>query len=291
MDIEIEGIHFQWNLASRDWINSPTAINEIGCIHTTMGYDLNYGAVIFGPEISYNPDKQCIEIDPDQYHDKYGKQGVDSEKLKDYIVNIYKNMMYRGIRGTFVYACNPALRDYLMQHIPAFDTGAPVKSRVLTILSAEEAQHNSRAVPFIDILAAAGSFSDQQLQSQQKWVVLPEDENDLIDRDHYFVCQVVGESMNREIKNGSYCLFRIDEGGSREGKIVLVQSTEIQDADFGSGYTVKEYHSTKNTSEKEWRHKSITLKPLSDDPRYEDIELSENALRSLKVVGIFKKVL
>ncbi|WP_126973875.1 DNA/RNA helicase domain-containing protein [Gynurincola endophyticus] len=283
MDIEIEGIHFQWNQVNRDWINSDTAVNEIGCIHTTMGYDLNYGAVIFGPEISYNSAKQCIEVDPDQYHDKYGKQGVDGKQLKKYIINIYKNMMYRGIRGTFVYACDAELREYLKQHIPVYG----VKPPALKILSKEEAHGNNRAVAFIDILAAAGSFSDNQLPAQQKWIELP---NDIKDRDNHFVCKVVGESMNKRIKNGSYCLFRRDTSGSREGKIVLVQSTAIQDADFGSGYTVKEYHSTKYISSEEWRHASITLKPLSDDPRYQDIELFEDDLQSLKVIGIFKNV-
>lgn len=288
MDIEIEGIHFQWNQVSRDWINSPTAINEIGCIHTTMGYDLNYGAVIFGPEISYNPGMQCIEIDRNQYYDKYGKQGVDDETLKKYIINIYKNMMYRGICGTFVYAYDPALREYLKQHIPVFGAEAPVKLPVFKLLSAKEAQNNERAVPFIDILVAAGSFSDNQLPEQQQWIEVP---NDIKDKDNYFVCKVVGESMNKKIENGSYCLFRRDTGGSREGKIVLVQSTDIQDADFGSGYTVKEYHSTKQTTEEGWRHESITLKPLSDDPGYKNMELSENALQSFKVVGIFEQVL
>ncbi|MNX70730.1 PIF1-like helicase [compost metagenome] len=284
MDIEIEGIHFQWNQISRDWINSPTAVNEIGCIHTTMGYDLNYGAVIFGPEISYNSAKQCIEVDPDQYHDKYGKQGVDSKQLKDYIINIYKNMMYRGIRGTFVYACDAALREYLKQHIPVYN----VKPGTFKILSAEEAFDNNRAVAFVDILAAAGSFSDNQLSERQQWIELP---NDIKDKSKYFVCKVIGESMNKIIENGSYCLFRRDTGGSREGKVVLVQSTDIQDADFGSGYTVKKYHSIKQITEEGWQHKSIILKPFSDDPSYRDIELSEDALLSLKVLGIFEQVL
>jgi len=51
--------------------------------------------------------------------------------------------------------------------------------------------------------------------------------------------------MNKKIPNGSYCLFKQDEGGSRNGKIVLAEHYSIQDADFGAGYTVKEYHSTK----------------------------------------------
>lgn len=284
MDIEIEGIHFQWNQVSRDWINSPTAINEIGCIHTTMGYDLHYGAVIFGPEISYNENTQSIEIDRNKYYDKFGKLGVDDKKLKKYIINIYKNMMYRGIRGTFVYAYDPALRRYLKQHIPT-------ATRTLKMLTAEEARHNNRAIPFIDIIAAAGNFSDDQLSEKRQWVELPEKVSDLPDNSKYFVCKVIGESMNRKIPNGSYCLFQIYEGGSRQGEIVLAKSTEIQDADFGSGYTVKEYHSIRHTTEEGWKHESITLKPLSDDAQYKTIELEEYALQSFAVIGIFKKVL
>lgn len=96
--------------------------------------------------------------------------------------------------------------------------------------------------------------------------------------------------MNKKIPNGSYCLFKRDEGGSREGKIVLVQSTYIQDADFGSGYTVKQYHSEKRVDEDGWRHASITLKPMSDDPTYEEIKLEGEELRELRVVGVFVEV-
>jgi hypothetical protein len=54
IDIEIEGLKFQWNQTDKDWINSPTAFAEVGCIHTTQGYDLNYTGVIFGKEITFN---------------------------------------------------------------------------------------------------------------------------------------------------------------------------------------------------------------------------------------------
>ena len=37
-------------------------------------------------------------------------------------------------------------------------------------------------------------------------------------------------------------------------------------------------------------HQSITLKPLSYDSKYSDIVLTEEGLRSLKVVGIFECV-
>ena len=97
--------------------------------------------------------------------------------------------------------------------------------------------------------------------------------------------------MNEIIPNGSYCLFKRDEGGTRNGKIVLIESTHIDDSEFGSGYTVKEYHSKKKTADDDRSHDSIILKPLSFDDRYQDIVLSNNELSTYKVVGIFERVL
>ena len=117
-DIEIEGLSFNWNSTDKDWVNSPNAFNEIGCIHTTQGYDLNYAAVIFGKEIDYDPALKSIIIYPNLYFDANGKNGIkDLSLLKQYIVNIYKTLMYRGICGTYVYAYNPNLRDYLKKHM------------------------------------------------------------------------------------------------------------------------------------------------------------------------------
>jgi hypothetical protein len=107
----------------------------------------------------------------------------------------------------------------------------------------------------------------------------------------YFVCKVVGESMNKIIPNGSWCLFKKDPGGSREGKVVLVQQSSIQDPDFGSGYTVKVYHSLKAMDNEIWQHEAIMLKPHSTIKDYKDIVLENDALTEFKVLGIFQKVL
>ena len=115
-DITIEGLNLKWNTTNEDWINSPNAFNEVGCIHTTQGYDLNYTGIIFGKEITYNPETKQIEINTSQYFDKKGKQGIeDPATLKAYILNIYKTMMLRGIRGTYVYVCDEGLREYFKE--------------------------------------------------------------------------------------------------------------------------------------------------------------------------------
>lgn len=97
--------------------------------------------------------------------------------------------------------------------------------------------------------------------------------------------------MNKVIPNGSICLFRKYTGGSRNGKIVLVEHTSLQDPETGSGYTVKEYHSKKNVDDDQWSHQSISLKPLSNNAGYSDIELGDDELSGLKVVGTFECVL
>lgn len=284
MDIEIDGLQFQWNRTDKDWINSHTAFDEVGCIHTVQGYDLNYTGVIFGKEITYNKATGNIEILKDQYFDKNGKRGIrDSEDLKAYVINIYKTIMYRGIKGTFVYACDKELNEYLKQNIHVYKEALPFR-----ILPFTEVKPYVNSVPLVDISAAAGSFSDLQIHADYDWVELP---FSVVPKKGYFVCRVIGESMNKKIPNGSYCLFRQDEGGSRNGKIVLVESTNIDDMDFGSGYTVKEYHSTKNIESEGWGHESITLRPLSDSQKFEDIILSEDELTNLRVVGIFERVL
>ncbi len=284
IDIEIEGLKFKWNQTDKDWINSPTAFAEIGCIHTIQGYDLNYTGVIFGKEITYNNATRKIEINPALYFDKNGKRGiVDQEDLKAYIINIYKTIMYRGIKGTFLYACDENLKEYLKQHISAFKKDMPFR-----ILPFDQVKPYVNAVPLVDFFAAAGDFSDPQLHEDLDWIELP---FSISARPGYFVCKVMGESMNKKIANGSYCLFKQDEGGSRNGKIVLVENSSISNAEDGSGYTIKQYSSEKKIDDDEWTHESITLKPLSYSSEYKNIELSEADQQTLKVVGIFERVI
>jgi hypothetical protein len=107
----------------------------------------------------------------------------------------------------------------------------------------------------------------------------------------YFACQIIGESMNRVIPNGSICLFRKYDGGSRDGKIVLVENFDCQDPDFNSAFTVKTYSSEKNVNDDTWNHTSIVLRPNSYDSSYKIIIIDENNGKEMKVLGEFVKVL
>lgn len=124
-DIEIDDLRLRWNSTQRDWIASPRALDEVGSIHTVQGYDLNYAGVIIGPDLRYDLVKRRLYIDRASYFDKKGKENSPSlgRKYSDadllrFITNIYGVLLTRGIRGTYVYVCDPGLRQYLREFIP-----------------------------------------------------------------------------------------------------------------------------------------------------------------------------
>lgn len=116
-DIEIDGINLRWNSTTKDWIYSKNAINEVGCIHTVQGYDLNYTGVIIGPELIYRNGKMVFVRQ--NYKDKHGNSStLSDDQMLNYIINIYKTLMTRGIRGTYIYACDEELHEYLKNFFP-----------------------------------------------------------------------------------------------------------------------------------------------------------------------------
>lgn len=117
-DIDICGHKYIWNLKTEGWILREDAVNTIGCIHTTQGFDLNCVGVIFGEEIDYDPRKMEITVDLEKFHDTNVKRGTDPDVVKQYVINTYVTMMARGIHGCYVYACNKNLREYLAEFIP-----------------------------------------------------------------------------------------------------------------------------------------------------------------------------
>ena len=285
-DIQIDNVKLKWNGTANDWINSEGSINEVGCIHTTQGYDLNYSGIIFGNEISFDPETNEIIIKEENYFDKNGKQSIkDPKELKAFIINIYKTIMLRGIKGTYVYVCDPLLRAYFESFIPKFLTE---KTNSNTLFKTENIIPFENAIPLYDLKVAAGNFGTLQQVEDVRWINLPDK---IKPSEDLFACQVIGESMNKVIPNGSYCLFRKYSGGSRNGQIVLVENTNFHDSDFGSCYTIKEYESKKQEDKDGWKHQSIILKPLSTDRTYEKIILQEDELASFKVIGVFECVL
>lgn len=116
-DIKIQGIERMWNHCTEGWVHTKQAIDEVGCIHSIQGYDLNYAFVILGNDIAYDKSTGKIIIRPESYFDQNGKRTASQEELQEYITNIYYVLMTRGIKGTYLYVCDEELRKYLSQYI------------------------------------------------------------------------------------------------------------------------------------------------------------------------------
>lgn len=280
-DIQIEGVNLRWNSTGKDWINSKKAIEEVGSIHTVFGADLNYVAILFGEEIDYDPVQDKIFIIRDKYQDANGKNNTDDSTLDFYVKNIYKNLIFRAIKGVYLYASNPNFKKYLARYIVKAETQEQVTINFNNPPTAS-------TIPYYDLAIAAGSFSELQQSESVQYI---EVEERYQDADRYFACRVVGESMNKIIPNGSVCLFERYQGGSRNGLICLVESSSFADRDFGANYTIKEYTSKKTITDEGWQHQEIILLPKSSDTTYSPIVLRDEETTDLQVIGVFKTVL
>ena len=176
-----------------------------------------------------------------------------------------------------------------LQENPALMNNEPEKtSKVIPIQQSSSFEEELKnPIPFYDLYAAAGTFSE--LNSEMNYTLIEGPENS--SNNDYFACRIIGESMNRVIPNGSICLFKTYTGGSRNGKIVLVENRDEQDPDFNSAFTIKTYSSEKSVSEETWGHKSIVLRPNSLDSSYQNIIITEENAADMRVVGEFVKIL
>ena len=119
-DISIDGVDMRWNVKVEDWVGSAGSVNEVGVIHTIQGYDLNYAGVIIGPDLRFDAARGRVIFDRASYKDKSAaknspKNGLtfNDEDLQVLVTQIYSVLLTRGIRGTYVYVCDAALREHL----------------------------------------------------------------------------------------------------------------------------------------------------------------------------------
>ncbi|MCP4200951.1 MAG: DEAD/DEAH box helicase family protein [bacterium] len=149
----------------------------------------------------------------------------------------------------------------------------------------------SICVPLTTLRAAAGSWSEEQASLDpaewaDEWITW---ETSTKFEPGMFVAKVLGDSMEPEVPNGSYCLFREPGAGTRQGKRLLVWHSGIDDPHTGGQYTLKVYSSEKTAdAETGWQHTRITLKPLNAE--YPPIVLTPKEEQDVRVIAEFVEV-
>ncbi len=149
------------------------------------------------------------------------------------------------------------------------------------------------SIPLYSLQAAAGKLGDrpaaEPAAEPEAWVV---PRGRTRPGPGLFVAQVIGDSMNRRIPSGSYCVFRHPVVGGRDGRVVLVQHRDIQDPDHGGHFTVKVWKSRKvKAGPDSWSHSQIRLLPDTDAPGYQPIVLRQAGEGEVTVIAELVEVL
>lgn len=142
-------------------------------------------------------------------------------------------------------------------------------------------------IPLYSLRAACGRFEDNETPDIEGWVDAS-DQGFVPDKEKHFVVHAKGDSMRPIIEDGDLCVFEWYGAGSRNGEIVLTQSSEF-DADYDGRYTIKRYQSEKIITEDGWQHTVIRLQPLNK--QYNIIELGSEDDNRYRTIGVFKTVI
>ena len=118
-----EDFQMQWNLASDSslWIMKEESINQIGCIHTCQGLEIDYVGVIIGPDLLIRDGKVVTDPSKRASSDKsvfgWKKRMKEDPKqatgeLDLIIKNTYRTLMTRGMKGCYIFSDDEETRDW-----------------------------------------------------------------------------------------------------------------------------------------------------------------------------------
>ena len=127
-DILIGDYKATWNLDSdgQAWIIKPDSVNEVGCIHTCQGLEVDYIGVIVGSDLIVRNGRVITKQNERASTDKsiHGwkkryKENPDEAlcKLEAIIKNTYRTLMTRGQKGCYVYFTDDETRDFFRSRI------------------------------------------------------------------------------------------------------------------------------------------------------------------------------
>jgi uncharacterized protein len=125
----------RWNLDkdSSPWIMAPNSIEEVGCIHTCQGLELDYIGVIIGPDLIARDGMLTAVPKARSNNDrsirgwkKMAKADPDGtlERVDRIIRNTYKTLMTRGMKGCYVYSTDPETSDFIKSRLACSDLPA-----------------------------------------------------------------------------------------------------------------------------------------------------------------------
>jgi uncharacterized protein len=293
-----------WNYDGERWAGAPDGIEQVGCIHTSQGLEFDWIGVLIGDDLQCKDGKiicdpakragtdQSLKGWKGEFADANGdsaKQKVILDKVDSIIKSTYRVLLSRGRKGCYVWCRDIGLREYLKERLKLAKSQEAIgeEQKVINLIPDDDPRVKKAAfktlLPVYSLKAAAGYFGNGVAVEKEGWAEV----SGKLDA-KMFVARVNGKSMEPNIPDGTYCVFRANPEGTREGKIVLAQYQGPADPETGGSFTVKFYHSEKKQEEDgTWRHQTIVLRPANK--AFKPIELAAGNPESFKIVAEFVK--
>jgi len=294
--IELAKSHLNRAVIRSSWERKAIEVMEdLDCVESFAPNDRQIGLIVpyelEGVRHNYEPDfliklangkTMMLEIkgEAGKMHDRDMVEAKNAA-AKKWVAAV--NNLGRWGQWVFEMCEDPAkVRATIEKHVDASKEARP-----FSFVSVSDANAWKTCVPLTTLRAAASKFSDEQMDLGQpgewadewvSWDGAPKFEKGM------FVARVVGPSMMPDIPDGAYCLFGAPKAGSRKGRTVLVWHEGIADPHTGGQYTVKIYDSEKRgSSDGEWEHVRITLKPRN--PAFQPIVLEPSEEGQVRVIA------
>jgi hypothetical protein len=268
----------KWNLASDGniWIIAPESVNEVGCIHTCQGLEVDYVGVIIGDDFVIRDGKIITKPEKRAKTDAslkgYGKASRinlnDAKEKADAIIkNTYRTLMTRGMKGCYIYCVDKETEKYFRD---SMENTTIVKDEETTIKKDIASPYTGAMVnlPLYESVGC-GEAMHANLISEETISVR---KDYLSGGSKYFVLRVTGDSMNKAGINDGDLVLCVKNYHPENGNNVV--------ALMGDDATIKEYHND---------GKIVTLKPCSDNPKHQPLIFTDN--EEMKVLGVVVRVL
>ncbi len=279
-DIEFLEYNFgmRWNLASDGniWIIAPESVNEVGCIHTCQGLEVDYVGVIVGDDfvvrkgkVVTNPNRRAkTDASLKGYKKELKINSRDAEdKAEAIIKNTYRTLMTRGMKGCYVYFVDKETEEYFRGKLG--NTVSDKKGKFIVrenILS-----------PYVGDMVNLPLYESVGCGELMFANSIPEDtievrKDYLSSGSKYFVLRVTGDSMNKAgINDGDLVLCVKNYRPEVGNKVVAL---------IGDDATIKEYQREGST---------LILKPCSTNDKHKALKFTNN--EEVKIQGVVVRVL
>lgn len=118
----------QWNLDQDGslWIIAPNSVEQVGCIHTCQGLEVDYIGVIIGPDLIVRDGQVVTSPHARDKHDKSirgwkklmkEKPDLAQQETDLIIKNTYRTLMTRGMKGCYLYCTDPETAEYFASRL------------------------------------------------------------------------------------------------------------------------------------------------------------------------------